>query len=327
MMQRSKLVILCLCGLAAAKAQEIRTVMILGNEICVRTNSGAISHLTNDDIPKRLPVWSKDGKQIALAEKAGTLAMAKVVVIDENGSKLSEVLIHPNKPNEVPTGMRYVEAIEWLEPHRVAISGSMNPSTIEYQIIDVNTGAVVKQFFDEGNGAAFSSDGAHYAYVSGRPHFTPANECAPTLNVDDKAVFSERGDQVEFIDVPHWSQDDQSVAALIKNPQTEALSVVIWRQGATRASTIAAPLSPKESMTLFWNRSALYVMGDSSKKIYMLREGLWSPVEGNVVDPRASAEILKSRLKAEVRKIGGKNADFWCADCELTALARRSGEN
>ncbi len=341
MIQKVGVLVVILCALCVfpnrSSAQDIRSVMVLGNEICLKLPNGVITHLTDGGVQKDLPVWSKDGTHIAFVEKTDDfVALAKLVVIDTNGRVISEVPIKPYSRGEVESGMRYVEALEWLTGDRIVVSGSVNPSTTEYDILDLASHKVIKQFFDDGKGAAFSLNGQHYAYVSGSPHFTPVDERVPSLNVDGNPVFSDTGDRLEFVDVPRWSEDSKSVAVLAATPETSEQNIIAWHLGETTASTFAIPFSSRASTSIFWSHSDLYVMGESSQprianKVWVLAGGAvpgsWAPA-GAVDLPKAAA-IARAhwqQLKMAVQKAGGKEPDFWCETCDLTVLPRRSGE-
>lgn len=99
--------------------------------------------------------------------------MAKVVVIDRAGRTLSSFPVHPASPQVQEFGMKYAEGLGWLTNQRIVVTGSVNPSTTEYDVFNSVTGQRVDQFFDDGLGAAFSPNGQHYAHITGSPHFTP----------------------------------------------------------------------------------------------------------------------------------------------------------
>jgi hypothetical protein len=171
MTENMRPLVVTLCGLfvlsVSATPREIRTVMVVDNEICIKYGDGPITQLTEDGFAKAIPTWSKDGAQIAFIEGVKDQgAMAKLVIIDMNHNAISEMSIHPYLPGEVESGMRSVEALEWLTADRLVVSGTVNPSTTEYDVIDLTRRVVTKQVFNDGQGAAFSPDGQHYAYTS-----------------------------------------------------------------------------------------------------------------------------------------------------------------
>jgi hypothetical protein len=325
-------------------AQGIRTVMVTGKEISTRSDNGSLLTLTSDGVQKSLPTWSKNGTKIAFVEKTDkAIALASLVVMDATGNELSEIPIKPSAPGEVRSGMRYVETLEWLTTRRIAVSGTVNPSTTEYDIFELVGGALVKQFFDDGYGATFSQDGQHYAYVNGSPHFTPVDERVPTLNVDDEPVFRETGNHLEFTGAPEWSQDSSAVAIAMRNLQTGKRGILIWHEGETRASFIELPTSISVSPSISWNGGTLYLTNQSPDAAFGEKRlpsstwvltlnssgvGSWTTIPSKTVpDELLSAEALRHDLEIKARVDGGRDADFWCNSCELNLLPRRSGGN
>jgi hypothetical protein len=67
--------------------------------------------------------------------------MADIVVMRTDGSLLKEIHFRP--VGEAVSGMRGVEQMEWISERRLVVSGSINPSTGEYAVIDVETGKQV----------------------------------------------------------------------------------------------------------------------------------------------------------------------------------------
>jgi hypothetical protein len=119
---------MCFLYTQANASGQIRTVMVVGNEICMQSGNGARVFLTHDGVPKALPVLSKNGKNSAFIESAASnFALAKLIVVDSTGKSIANIPVHPFSPTEVYSGMRFVNALEWLTNDRLAVSGSINP--------------------------------------------------------------------------------------------------------------------------------------------------------------------------------------------------------
>ena len=128
-------------------ASPVLSVMVKGTEICVRQEKGPMNCFAGSSATKSLPVWSKDGSKIAYIEAADkTLALANLVVIDQYGQVIQRMSIKPNVPGEVQSGMRFVESVEWLTRDSIVVSGTVNPSTTEYNVFDLATGKCPKNF-------------------------------------------------------------------------------------------------------------------------------------------------------------------------------------
>jgi len=317
---------------SAIAANGTDTAMVRGNEIVVTTGLYETHELTHDGISKSLPVWSKDGSKIAFVEKTdATIALARLVVVDRAGHTLSGILIHPAVSGEGSDGdMRFVESIEWLDANRIAVAGSINPSTSEYIVLNILSHAVVDQFFDDASAAAFSPDGTHVAYQTGSPHFTPTGHQFPILNLDGGAIYPQKRLHIEFISNVRWSQDGQSLAVVTANYQDNADSVVIWNK-AQRLKVIPLTIS-NGTFGLFWRGSNLIVTSAPDEQNRFGRAWIVAggsdtlnatPVAG-ATDPVVAANLLKASLKQLARAAGGHEADFWCSSCSLIALPRRN---
>jgi hypothetical protein len=318
--------------------------MVKGRQIALLDENGTPVTMTGGTF-KSLPTWSKDGRQIAFIEETDqAVALAKLDIIDTNGTVLSSVPIKPAKAREVRSGMRFVERLQWLGDHSLAVSGTLNPSTTEYEVIDMQKRTLQREFFDDGFGAAFSPNGEHYAYVSGQPHFTPSSEAVPTLIIDDRSVFSDYGNRLQFTGTPQWSQDNRSVAAPIINPTTGQRAVLLWHEGNANASVLGIPNSAGSSAAPFWYAGALYlssqqfrsdtgepVLTNAATDSWVLTSTplgvrTWLSVPaGKLPDELFRAEALRRSLAAQANTLGGRSPDFWCGACELNLLPRRSG--
>jgi len=141
--------------------------------------------------------------------------------------------------------MRGVESFDWMGEQHLLLSGSLNPSTGEYVVIDVATGLTVASYYTEGSSFVPSPDGSHVAYVGLIPHFTPEDQRRPMFCLDDECLFGQpaRGYQrgathLEYDLPPIWAPDGSSVAMLARNFDTHVQSVVVRRAGGTSVEFI-----------------------------------------------------------------------------------------
>ncbi|MDR3415251.1 MAG: hypothetical protein P4L83_03610 [Nevskia sp.] len=265
-------------------------------------------------------------------------ALAKLVVIDRRGNLLSQIPIKPAAPGQVASGMRFVEALEWLTPNQIAVSGSVNPSTTEYELFDWTTGKTLKAFFDDGGGAAFSPDGQHYAYVTGAPHFARAADRTPTLNLDDKPLYKAAGGQVEFSSRPQWSDDGQSLAVLTADASGRRSVLVAGARSASAAPTPLPAVAGTPQVApkaLFWSGGDLYLTQttndgpQAAPRTWILPKGTgaWTSVEATQAPAEPATKSKSAKTLARAAAPGGTYYDVWCGSCDLTALPRRSSVN
>jgi hypothetical protein len=292
--------------------------------------------LTRDGIPKALPVWSKDGSMVAFVEKTKPEeALARPVFLDSKGKTISDALVHPEqRADYADTGMRFVESIEWLTDHKVAVYGSVNPSTSEYLIFDVHLGKSVYQFFNDGPRAAFAPDGLNVAWESGCPDFTPVERCNWALNVDGKSVFPQGGSDVAgFLAGPRWSGDSRFVAAIYEEAPTRSQKLVVWRSG--ELSTTPLPVNAGTEWSLAWIGTDLFVASNPPGTHQEMRAWEFDPDARSltqvspapILERKEVIDGLKNQLESLVEAHGGREADFWCKNCPLSSLPRRSSVN
>ena len=322
-MTRLAALLLALALAAAPSATRAETALkvafVEGNEIHAGPLGGPYAALTHDRVPKSLPVWSKDGTRIAfLRATASARALARLVVVDEAGRPVADILVRPATTAPI-VGLRFVETIEWLSAGKIALGGSVNPSTAENVILALPGGAELLNFFEDGPGAAFSPDGAHAAYMDGSPHFAPEDARAPTLRVDGEAIYPRRGEAVRFLGAPCWSEDGARLAVLAEDGRTKAREIVLWAR--TGALAILPANLPRDSqIILSWHGGNLFAAAGG--QAWRVEKAALRPAPLEA-EAEAHAAALLEKAAAAVEAAGGRDPDFWCADCALRTLPRR----
>ena len=252
----------------ASGYQASQSVFLKNSEVYVGTpGSGEARQLTDDGRPKGLLVQSKDGSRFAFVrESKGELA--DIVVMRPDGTDLREIHFRPVDANV--SGMRGVEELEWISGRRLVASGSVNPSTAEYAVLDVETGKQVAGCFVDGFGWEASPDGSHMAYVGYIPHFTPEEDRRPQFCLDNECSFGApfRGYpggakvHVEFTSKPIWSSDSSAAAIIAEGYQTKAESVIV-RPVNGKPVEVAAPPDSDGALQVSWDGKALVVRAGS----------------------------------------------------------------
>jgi WD40-like Beta Propeller Repeat len=294
-------------------------------QIFISMDGATSVQLTRGGAAKSLPLWSKDGSKIALlAGIKSDVALADLMVIATDGALLSNIVVRPEEQN-VPSGMRAVEGLEWLSNNRIVVSGSVNPSTVESIVIDIRNGKEINDIYDDGGGAVFSPDGAHVAYITGSPHFTPDEERRPELNVGNQGIYPANGTHVVFPTRPSWSSDGKRLAILSQAYGSNARQLIIWQLGGEIRS-YPLPSSVTDKSILYWVDSNLVIGTAEGALVLDLSDGLVRPAarpESN--NPLSTARAVVRQLESHIAHFDGKEADFWCADCVLRSLPRSRG--
>lgn len=305
----------------------MKIAFVKTGEIFVLENGSQPRQLTHDGVPKSLPVWSKDGSKIAFNRDVDAKrALSEVVVIDENGHPIEEVLVRP-AAEAPPEGLRYVESMEWISSDKIAVGGTQNIGLVETVVMDLKSGAEAYNILSNaGEGAVFSPDGSHFAYKDGSPHFSPEESWRPTLNVDDKPVYPETGKHVTFLSAPHWSSASDTLAIIAEDYQTKTIDLVVWKSSGT-VSRFRLGAAAHKAFDLFWGGTAIYAQ--SGGRAWRLQDDIVSevPIE-SAINPIKQAELEVKRREAAIHSPGGRNdADFWCESCSLTVLPRKRSVN
>jgi len=304
---------------APVVSKPTKALFLKAGQIFYKTDDDAAEvQLTDGDTPKFLPVWSKDGLEIAFAERRGD-GLGTVVIIDEHGRRLEEVAI---ADADRGAGMRAIESLEWLSPRKIAITGSANPSLTETRLIDLDEMDTKTSIFDDGPGADFSPDGKHFAYISGSPHFTPERLRAPALHIDFRRVFPEVGVQVRFLTERVWSPDGKVLAVVAEQVATGKLTLVTWRMDGDLERR-SLTLSAGDIQSLFWSGDTL---------LLRTADGVMRPTEDGRLEAWKLGEIaddVRHRVDMQLLLLNrlegnGRTAiDFWCEDCAFRTARRK----
>ena len=307
-------------------ADEVKTAFVKNNEVFVRMGESQPRQITHDGIPKFLPVWSHDGSKIAFNRVTNPgRALSELVVVDETGRQVNDLLVRPAGKTP-PEGLRYVESVEWLTNNTIAVGGTQNIDLTETVIFDLSSGAEIESIVDNRGGPVFSQDGAHFAYLTGMPHFSPETSWRPTLNIDNVPVFPKPGDHVIFISSPRWSTEGDELAIAARDYATQKIEILERRSPDTvRVMPLNSEIT--EGIDFFWSNGELYIT--SGRRTWKAQgDDLAEVPAQSALDPGQLARVEQHRQNAIVRELGGdSDSDSWCASCPLSALPRKATVN
>jgi dipeptidyl aminopeptidase/acylaminoacyl peptidase len=316
----------CVWAARAADDPEIKSVFVRDSEIYVAGSATApLLQLTHDGLPKSLAVWSPDGHRIAFVRDSGGRALAGIVIISSAGKPLQEISFRPVGSNV--SGMRFVEEIQWISGQRIAVSGSVNPSTCEYVMIDPGSGKEVDWYAADGFSLVPSPHGTHVAYLGAVPHFTPEADRRPRLCVDHKCDSGYPGPSrhVEFLTYPVWSASGSSVAIVGQDYQTRKVSLVVKPLEAN-PSEYALTSAPSSGTEISWARETVFVGTEHGAwKLEPKGSALIRIEPGAVPSDLVVARQMKLAERARLQLGVAIQLDCWCASCALRSLPRRQG--
>lgn len=304
----------------------IKSVFVKDNEVfTLDAVGGAPQQITHDGSPKALPVWSPDGTRVAFLRGSRTADNLTLVVLSQSGVVEREMALSSSQLS----GMRFIERAEWNASSRLILSGSINPSTVEHDLIDPRTGQPEGSYLSDGFCMALSGDGEHVAYHSQIPHFTPEASRRPRLCIDAECAFDRSGGGYpgpevhwEFPSCPVWNSAGTEVADLARVFPTGAYKVIV-RQVGERTSVYPLPWQGDSNVRLAWQGLDLFILSADS--------GWRLPAGANTLIPDDGAILRRVWMDAEKRRkefqqslsrAGARDSSIWCRGCSVQDLPK-----
>jgi hypothetical protein len=322
---------------------EYRMVFVKNNQICESGLAIPVVCLTSDASEKFLPVWSREGDKIAfLAKGSSPSVLSTLVVIDRRGNRLADIPLKVVGAGEVRSGMRQAESVEWVSRNRLVVSGTINPSSTEYLVVDVVASKQIIEFVGDAFGAAFSPDGNSYIAVTGSPHFTKNENRAPTLIVDGRQVAGLVPVGAELAGRPVWSPDGLVIAIPLRGTAGLASNgfdaVQIWHRASNTKQLVHTPVRLD---ALSWGASGLIAMTQSeatggrksgAAQAWELplvtnpfQVFVWKQVsQVELLTALTTDRKLAAELRSSIQADAGANIDIWCNKCSFSKFPRRA---
>lgn len=323
-----------------------RAALVKGKSLCLveRGTANCIKPGLGD---VRLPLWSKDGEKVAFIESTpATLGLAMLRVVDRHGQSLLTLTIKPVVHGETSSGMRAVESLQWVDAHRIAVSGSVNPSSQETLVVDLQQGSISDEYIDDGGGLSFSPDGKHVAQLIGAPHFTATANRRPALRVDGSDVVLPSPVKAAGFGTPVWSADNRSIAIPMKDASGRDV-LVHWQADRLRVIDLPAQATDGSArLDVFWSGSQLQLQRSPASEATprpgaktvptefwslnpVAKSATWAKQSGAVERPAQREKVARSSvlkgLPPEFGPTTPDQVDVWCVDCRTEATPRKTG--
>ncbi len=315
-------------------ADPIKSAYILNGDVFVSRPNHRPLRLTTDDSRKSQLAWSPSGDRIAFVSDAPG-ALAIVSVLPASGGVARPISFRPSNPGVHIEGMRGVEQLQWIDENRIALAGSVNPSTVEYCMIKIDSGREVDWYATDGFSLAVSPAGEHVAYVSWVPHFQAEADRRPQLCFDHDCginqtpwrSFPGQERHLEFVGSPVWNRSGSAVAIIAQDLENSRLTLIVrplghpaseypLPQGSPSETVIGNDFDNTNAYRLKWDREAVLVKAGHT--YWRLRPGeraLTSvgpqAIQGVIDATQASLDA--GRAKAEA--LGATESAFWCKSC------------
>jgi len=165
-------------------------------EIWLTRDGAPPVQLTHDGCEKdRQPAWSPDRTKIAYYTNTTVDKLqcpTEVVLLSADGTRVKVI-------PAVDRGNSVME-IGWLGNDRIGIDTHITPSSGQYRVVDVTTGAELASYF--GNAFQPSPDFKHIAHAGGAPHFSPPFAHSDYLMIDDQIVYPLPAAEEPFVRPP-----------------------------------------------------------------------------------------------------------------------------
>lgn len=278
--------------------------------------------LTNDGIVKFNLRWNPDGRKIAYIEKTPEdIAKGRLVVIDPDGKKLIETLIHEGGPSKVG-GFRFIEEVSWHGNNHIGLYGSVNPYTCEYIVLDASTAARVTRGIGDCGSFSVSPDGQHLAHRDIVGPIAAESARLDEIVVDGKVVFPAvtpgKGRVIRVLTEPVWSSDGTQIAFIETHSATGQTAIVVLGGKEWQNKRQALPQDQSDNIRIAWFGKDVVVASERIAVTYdpaVDRMRLATPEETTHVRAPDAAEVrakaLRDEAKAKAESRHWQEADIW----------------
>jgi hypothetical protein len=289
----------------AQQPQSGKVVFLRGNELLTAKADGSEAKvLVKDGLRKADPRWSADKEKIAYRidgdKSKDPKTHANLIVVAADGSLLKTLpVLATEADGMVVGGMRFVEESGWHSNSAVFAVGSVNPSTAEYRIIDLQTANVVESYFGTGFATCVSKGQVAYATRNGRVSEAPNN----SIEINGAVIYSSSGSRDSYIKHLRWSADCERLAFTEGN---DAKATFVVLRGAEVEVKIALRADLLMSLSITNSENSFLVKTVSGPLFYDAAARSLSPA------PEAAKKEEQKIAERErvLKSLGGRSADW-----------------
>ena len=289
----------------AQEPREGKVVFLRGEDLLTAKADGSeASVLIKDGVRKASPQWSPDKERIVFRIDGDMTkdpkAHANLIVISSEGKLLKSVpVLATESEGTIVGGLRFVEESGWHSKDAVFASGSVNPSSAEYRIIDVLTARVIESYF--GTGFATCASRARVAYATETRSLSGSRRS--TVEVNGTAVYAGASDGDLLIGHLRWSADCERLA-FVEASEASARFVVLL--GTTVETKIALRPAMRSSISIT-NIADSFLLHSSSGVLFydMTTRSL-----RDAPDLVEKAKRLKMERESVLKRLGGRSANW-----------------
>lgn len=248
-----------------------------------------------------MPKWSPDGTKIVYLSESTTISgLGTLVVAAPDGRQIGEYPIPTRTATgTVVAGMRAVERIGWFDDSGIFASGSVNPYSEEYRIINTQSGQVEHGFI----GTKFSTCGRSGVVAFWDPVFPPSKSMSLEISTSKAPVFIVRDvGSLPTLNIPlEWDEQCKYVAFI--EGRTPQELVVIGRDGSKVQMKLPSGTTSSVSAT-----QDGYLIGNDRSLYYDSKSARLMPTPGNVLE---TTRIQAEQHRHAVSVLDATEADWW----------------
>ena len=218
-------ILITLTYVFTATSGEEKLIFLKDRQIARAEGDGSeLKILSEDKSPKADLSWSPDGTKIQYRTPGQYIHHPKthavIAIITDSGKPLTQVNVLATESQRIMVGgMRFVEKTGWHSNSTIFATGSANPRTAEYRIIDLLSGHVITSYF----GSKFSTcaNKGRVAYLKDQD---AQSRGTVQLSINDRMVYSLESGVVES-DL-YWIASCERVAFVVRAKDQWMLVVI-----------------------------------------------------------------------------------------------------